>query len=112
MIHRLFYVFNIIQNDKMSFQEFVVMIYVLNNYDDNYRLTVMFRLLDLDGDGYLSKTDFKKTFIKILSGREVTEWVSKRGNSSFKYSLEDFNPIIDAMVDSYFSIIEVFYIFI
>lgn len=66
--NRLFMVFNVSGNDKMSYQEFITMLYVFESYEENYRLITIFRILDLDGDGILSKIDFKKTFIRILSG--------------------------------------------
>lgn len=66
--NRLFMAFNVSGNDKMSFQEFAIMLYVFEAKDENYRLTAIFRILDLDGDGLLSKNDFKKSFLKILAG--------------------------------------------
>lgn len=66
--NRLFMVFNVSGNDKMSYQEFITMLYVFESYEENYRLITIFRILDLDRDGILSKIDFKKTFIRILSG--------------------------------------------
>lgn len=63
---------------KMSYKEFVYFILCEENKDSDFSLEYFFRLLDVDGDGVLSRADYEYFLPEMqrlfkCHGRELTE---------------------------------------